>query len=875
MGEPRPSPAAGTQASACGVPELKAALTAGRERLRQDYLAQPRPERLLRDHARLVDETLRQAWRRLGLPPSVALVAVGGYGRGRLYPFSDVDLLLLLPRDTDPALNAKLETLIGMLWDIGLDVGHSVRTIPECLEQARQDLTVETTLLESRLLAGSGALFRQFTDQLRTAVDAAAFLQGKRLEQEQRHQRFQEAASNLEPNLKESPGGLRDLQTILWISRACALGGSWRELARQGVISGEEAVQLRRNERLLEDLRIRLHYLAGRREDRLLFDFQTALAREYGITDRGARRASELLMQRFYRAARVVSQLNVILLLNLEARIFPAPPEQPRVLNERFQVVNGLLEARQPDLFQQHPSAILESFLLLQEHPEIKGRNAATLRALWQATRRCGPQLRRDPESRRLFMEILRRPRGVTHELRRMHRYGVLGCYIPVFGRIVGQMQHDLYHVYTVDVHTLMVARNLRRFAVTEFAHEYPFCSRLMSEFERPEVLYLAALFHDIAKGRGGDHSTLGAVDAHRFCRRHDLSREDAQLVQWLIQHHLHMSAVAQKQDLSDPEVIARFARLVENERRLVALYLLTVADVRGTSPTVWNAWKAKLLEDLFRLTRRRLAGTEPARSSLLEARQEEALRELRLYAIPDDAHLKLWSQLDVVYFLRHEAQEIAWHTRVLNYRVDAREPVVKARLSPIGEGVQVMIYCPDRPELFARICDCFARIGFNIVEAKIHTTRHGYALDSFVVLDPENREQRYRDLMNYIEYELQQSVAGMAPLGAPPGGRLSRHLKHFPIEPEVEIRPDDYGVHRVLSIVAGDRPGLLSRVSRVLAAHQVNVHSARIHTLGERAEDTFLISGAALNDDKKVVRLETELIEALKTPAAPSPTGS
>ncbi|HSO06678.1 MAG TPA: [protein-PII] uridylyltransferase [Pelomicrobium sp.] len=843
----------------------KEALASGRAALRAAYRESPRPAVYLSRHARLVDRLLRDLWTDAGMPASAALVAVGGYGRAQLFPHSDVDVLILLPQAAEPALAERIETLVGALWDIGLDVGHSVRTIAECLEQAADDITVRTTLMESRLVSGSRRLFHGLREALDEALDVEGFFNAKRLEQEQRHQRYHEASTNLEPNLKESPGGLRDLQMILWISQACGSGTSWKELAGHGLIAEEEARQLRRTESLLQDLRIRLHELAGRREDRLLFDYQHRLAQEYHLASRGPRRASELLMQRYYRAAKVVAQLNVILLLNLEARISPPPPAEPEVLSERFQVVNGLLQARRDDLFVSDPRAILESFLLMQTHRGIKGRDAGTLRALWRSVRQVGPRLRRDPQSRRLFLDILRQPHGVTHELRRMHRYGVLGSYIPAFGRIVGQMQHDLYHVYTVDVHTLMVVRNLRRFALPEFAHEYPFCSRLMAEFERPEVLYLAALFHDIAKGRGGDHSTLGAVDARRFCRQHDLPKEDAELVAWLVRHHLVMSNVAQKQDLADPATIARFAGQVGSYRRLVALYLLTVADIRGTSPKVWNAWKAKLLEDLFRLTRHHLGGARPGAASLLETRRAEAQRLLRLYAVPDGAEDRLWSQLDVVYFLRHEPQEIAWHARLLNYRVDAAAPVVKARPSPIGEGVQVMVYCADRPELFARICDGFARINFNIMDAKIHTTRHGYALDSFLVMDPDNTPQHYRDLSTYIEYELTQHLADRAPLGPPPSGRMSRQMRHFPITPEVRVRPDDYGKHRVLSILAGDRTGLLSRVARVLLAHGVNVHSAKITTLGERADDTFLISGRRLDDDRDLVRLETELIEALR----------
>lgn len=492
--------------------------------------------------------------------------------------------------------------------------------------------------------------------------------------------------------------------------------------------------------------------------------------------------------------------------------------------------------------------------------------SAATLRALWRATRLITPAFRRDPQNRALFMDILRQPRGITHELRRMNQYGILGRYIPAFGRVVGQMQHDLFHVYTVDEHILMVLRNLRRFTVPEYAHEFPLCSRLISAFERPEILFLSALFHDIAKGRGGDHSRLGCADARRFCKLHGLDKTDAEMVAWLVGHHLTMSAVAQKQDLSDPDVIAAFAKMVGDERHLAALYLLTVADIRGTSPKVWNAWKGKLLEDLFRTARRYLTGGAGTLGEELQARQIEALRILRQHAIPENAHRALWAQLDEGYFLRHEAQEIAWHTRLLNRQVNSAQPVVKARLSAAGEGIQVMIYTPDRDDLFARICGFFERVNFNIVEAKIHTTRHGYALDSFLILDEENRTSHYRDLLSYIEYELAQRLLQDTPLEPPLQGRLSRHLKHFPIAPQVSIRPDEKGAYHILSVTAGDRPGLLSRIARVFVAHRIHLHTAKINTLGERAEDTFLIAGEELENPKAVIRLETDLLKQLET---------
>jgi [protein-PII] uridylyltransferase len=431
-------------------------------------------------------------------------------------------------------------------------------------------------------------------------------------------------------------------------------------------------------------------------------------------------------------------------------------------------------------------------------------------------------------------------------------------------------MQHDLFHVYTVDQHILMVLRNVRRFTMPEFAHEFPLCSELISGFERHWLIYIAALYHDIAKGRGGDHSHLGTEDVRAFAKRHGLSEEDTGLVAFLVEKHLAMSHVAQKQDVYDPEVIRAFAERVGSERRLVALYLLTVADVRGTSPKVWNGWKAKLLEDLFRAARKALTGATLERDAALAEKTAEATRLLRLYALSDAVKDRLWKQLDTAYFLRHDAQEIAWHTRSLHYRVDSPKPVVKARLAPFGEGLQVMIYTPDREALFARICGYFERAGFNIAEAKVHTTRNGYALDTFVVMG-QGSGVHYRDMLNLLETELAAELESEAPLAPPRGGRLSRRVRHFPISPSVDIRPDERGALYAMNIVAADRPGLLYGVARMLARYRINLQTARINTLGDRAEDVFLVSGEALANSKTVLQLEQDLLKELSLTPQPA----
>ena len=844
----------------------RADLAAARNDLKQAFLAKPDTPSLLREHSRLVDRVVRGIWKELAMPSHFALLAVGGFGRGQLFPHSDVDLLILLPADPDPAAAAAVEIYFAAVWDVGLEVAHAVRTLAECETEMAGDVTICTSLLEHRLLAGSRTLYDQFRRRFAAALDVRAFFSAKMLEQQQRHIKYHDAAYNLEPNVKESPGGLRDLQTVLWVARAAGFGKTWRELTHHGLMTTGEARAVARQERFIGAVRVRLHYLAQRREDRLVFDQQAALARELALSDAPNRRASEQLMQRYYRAAKLVRQVNTILLQNIHARLYPTATE-PKPIDAEFQRVDQLLDLRDDDLFARRPSAMLDAFLALQRHPELTGMSAGTLRALWRERHRIDVKFRRDPANRARFIQIFREARGLTHELRRMNLFGILGEYLPAFGRIVGQMQHDLFHVYTVDEHILMVIRNLRRFTEAQHAHEYPLCSRLIADFEHKEVLYLAGLFHDIAKGRGGDHSHLGAREAQRFCLQHAMPPDDAKLVGWLVEHHLAMSSTAQKQDIADPDVVAAFARKVGTERRLIALYLLTVADIRGTSPKVWNAWKAKLLEDLFHSTRAELAGGSALQTiqDSVQARQSEAKRLLRLYAVPDDAERALWRHLDTPYFQRHTADEIAWHARHLYWRVEKTEPVVKARLARDGAGLQVVVYLPDQKELFARVCGFFGRAGLSILEAKVHTTRHGYALDTFAIHDPSNPLASYRDTIQLVEFELKRRLAEHAPLEAPVEGRIPRQLKHFPLTPQIQMFPDDKGTHYILEVVAGDRPGLLARIAYVLAKANVNVASAKINTLGERAEDVFLIDGARLHDEHALLRLETALYEQMK----------
>ncbi|RQP23814.1 [protein-PII] uridylyltransferase [Piscinibacter terrae] len=822
--------------------------------------------RLVKALTKHVDGTLQDLWDHAMMPPGAALVAVGGYGRGELFPHSDVDVLVLLPpgeEHANDALKSSVEGFITACWDIGLEIGSSVRTVNECIEESQRDVTVQTALLESRYLCGSRRVFNDFRRANTAAMDPKAFLRAKTLEMRQRHLKFEDTPYSLEPNCKESPGGLRDLQVVIWVARAAGLGRTWTELASKGLITPFEVKQLQRNEGVLKLIRARLHMVAGRREDRLVFDLQTAVAESFGYAPTKGQRASEVLMKRYYWAAKAVAQLNQILMLNIEEQVNGLQDAPMRPINEKFLERGGMLEVATDDLYEHDPHAILETFLTYQTTVGPKGLSARTLRALYNARELMNSDWRHDPVNRATFMKMIQAHEGQTHAFRLMNQTSVLGRYLWVFRRIVGQMQHDLFHVYTVDQHILMVMRNVRRFLIPEHAHEYPFCSQLAAQFDRPWVLYVAALFHDVAKGRGGDHSDLGAKEVRRFCRDHGIESEDATLIEFLVKGHLTMSRIAQKEDLSDPDVIEAFARLVGTERRLTALYLLTVADIRGTSPKVWNAWKGKLLEDLYRLTLRALGGARPNMDAEIEARKQEARHTLNLYSLLPDTEAPLWKTLEISYFARHDAGDIAWHARSLYRFVESKEPIVRARLSSLGEGLQVLVYAPDRPDLFARICGYFDSAGFNILDAKVHTTRAGYALDTFQVISP-TLDQHYRDLISLVENQLAAALNQTGPLPEPSRGRLSRRVKSFPITPRVTLRPDERAQRWLLGVSTSDRSGLLYAIARVLARHHINLQLAKITTLGERVEDTFLIDGSALQQNKAQLEIESELLDAI-----------
>ena len=823
-----------------------------RQRTIARYEQNRRPDLLLRRLSHGVDRCLRALLLKHPLPKGAALCAVGGYGRQELYPESDIDLLIVLQHQPDALDAQRVEQLLAAMWDAGLKPAHAVRTVEQCLEEADADISTQTSLLEARWVAGVKATAFELRNRLYANLDPKAFYVAKRAEMRQRHQQYHDTPYALEPNCKESPGGLRDLQMLQWLAMAAGLGKSWKDIAESQLLTEAELRALERVSLAFMRLRVELHLLCGRAEDRLLFDIQPKLAEIYGFEATPDRLASEVFMQRYYWAARVVSQLNTILMLGLEERLFHADSVISTPIDNEFEIRNNRLALKSPQRLLQEPSLIFSTFLQWQRQPQLQGLSAQTLRALWHARRSIDDAFRQCPVNRSLFIQILQQPRGVTQALRLMTMLNILPRYLPVFRRIVGQMQHDLFHAYTVDQHTLMVIQNLNRFANAEFAIEHSLATQLATDFDNYWLLYVAALFHDIAKGRGGNHSELGAADAEVFCQDHQLSAEDTALIVKLVREHLSMSLVAQKRDISNPEVVAEFVKEIANLRHLNALYLLTVADIRGTSPTIWNSWKAKLLDDLYQLSRRALGEENFETSMVLAQRKSIAMSQLLQKGIPEADILNFWSILDVDYFLRHDSSDIVWHSSLLYGALLNPSPVIHSRPLGQGETRQILVYTVDRPELFMEICAFFDQYSLSIQDARIYTTQHGWALDSFVVLVPtalHNEAHFDRNLERQLLRFLETPRASKLPEAKEYIAANSSRARTFPVTPRFTLSPYQDGHIWRLNIVTADRKGLLFNLARVFAEHHIDLKSAKIMTLGERVEDSFLLHSEHLQD--------------------------
>ena len=824
--------------------------------------------------AQFIDEILRHAWLQYfdDTDKNIALVAVGGYGRGELHPHSDIDLLILLRKNPKPYKDA-IVAFTTFLWDIGLEVGHSVRTLKECVNESKRDITVATNMQEARLLCGPDDLFEEQKTLTgpKKIWPSNKFFEEKVKEQHLRHLKFHDTAYNLEPNIKDGPGGLRDIQVIGWVAKRHFAAETLHDLVTHNFLTEKEYQALHEGQAFLWQIRYGLHLIAKRREDRLLFDHQRTLATKFGYRDDSKSRGVEKFMKQYYRTIMELNRLNEMLLQLFSEDILDKHiSRKPIRLNKRFQIRKGYLEAVAETTFRLYPFALLEVFLLMAQHPEIKGVRANTIRLIREHRYLIDASFRSDVRCSSLFMEILRQPRGITHELRRMNRYGILAAYIPLFGNIVGQMQHDLFHVYTVDEHTLMVIRNLRRFTVDEHRQEFPLCSQLMQELPKQELIILAALFHDIAKGRGGDHSELGASDAAAFCRQHGLSEYDSRLVSWLVSQHLIMSSTAQRKDISDPQVVHDFASLVGDLNHLNYIYLLTVADIRGTSSTVWNSWKDSLLRELYYATRSALHRGlhDPVRASENIAENKvEARLKLTKSNITDALLDSLWQRFEDEYFLRYSADEIAWHAEGILNTAETDLPLILIRHASLRGGTEIFIYNREHDRMFAHITGTLEQLGLTIADARILASKDGYILDTFVALDesgqPVTDQYRLKDLLKRLQARLREPQMELPK----PLQQLGRQTKAFTVPTDVQFWMDKNNQRTAMQVTARDRPGLLSRIARALLDCNVLLQNAKVATYGERAEDIFYITdkdGTPITDESIHTCLRETIVKYL-----------
>ena len=870
------------------------ALTLGAERVHRRFEAGAAASELLAGRTAVVDRVLRRLWAREGAAfDGLALLAVGGYGRVELHPRSDIDIAVLLPRAADAALEARLSAWVTSLWDLGVDIGHSVRTISDCEREAAADLTVITNLMEARLLAGDPAL----PAMMRRVLDTdrmwppREFLKAKLAEQDARRERFHTNAYRLEPNVKESLGGLRDFQTLAWVCQRQFGRPGLAPLVDSGLLDAEELSTVEQGLELIWMIRYLLHHLAGRCEDRLLFDYQRDIAQALGHRrdsadgesdgpgtggrQQGGNQDIEALMQRYYRTVMVLQRLAEIVLQGLGGIISGRAASAPVVpVGHRYRLRNGYLGVLDEQTFVHYPPALLEIFVAFGQTPEAEGLRADTVRLIRKHLPLINDRFRSDPQVKALFLEIFVRPKKLTRTIRMMNRYGVLAAYLPAFDAIVGRMQYDLFHVYTVDEHTINVVQNLRRFTLPAFADEYPHCSEIAMRLERPATLMLTGLFHDIAKGRGGDHSILGAEDAAVFAEGHGMDVRDADLLAWTVRHHLLMSMTTQGKDIDDPAVQLEFARTVGSLERLDHLYLLTVADIRATNPELWNSFKESLLRSLHRHARLILERglDDPLEEAAVIARREQrTLGALSAVAAADPRRESLWESLGESYFRQYQPAEIARHTEILLAAGATPGPLVAVHDSPVRGATEILIYTPDDDALFVLIATVLEMLGLDVLSATIGTTVGGQALDTFQVLeagdtigDGGRREE--------IRLALREALAAPRDIPALATRRRSRRLSHFDVSTRVDFE-DVEGTAPVeggcteLRITAADRPGILSSIGRVLLAEGLTVHAARIATLGERIDDVFFIgmaNGGPVDEPDVRDRLTAALVERL-----------
>jgi len=859
-------------ASSTPLKVFKETLKQGHQILNESFEAGISVKELVPKRAWLVDQLLIRAWRFKITSEKISLVAVGGFGRGELHPCSDIDLMVLIPPRLNKESSQEVEKFIVFLWDIGLEVGHSVRTIKDCIREAKNDITIATNIMESRLIQGDKNLYKKMLDSTgpnkiwRTKI----FFEAKWGEQIQRHIKFNNTSYSLEPNIKEGPGGLRDIQMVGWVAKRHFGANRLHDLVKHKFLTKEEFQILDKGQIFLWKIRFGLHYLTGRREDRLLFDHQRLLAELFGFKGEG-NSGVEQFMKMYYQTVRELSRLNEILLQHFqEAIIYAKRKEKIKPLNKRFQVRNDFIEVCNNNIFNNFPFSLLELFLLIQQNPSIKGVRASTIRLVRKSVYLIDEKFRKDIRNRSLFMEIIRQPRHVGHELRRMHNYGVLSNYLPAFGAIEGRMQFDLFHVYTVDEHILFVVRNMRLFGLPENADKYPLCKDILERLPKRELLYLAGLFHDIAKGQGGDHSELGAKDAFEFCKLHDLSDYDAKLVAWLVEKHLIMSKTAQREDTSDPEVINKFAAKVGDRAHLNYLYLLTVADIQGTNPELWNSWKEALFTDLYNKTHlalRRGLENPINKSERLQETKQKAAALIKQYIQSKIEINKFWELLGDDYFIRYSPDEIAWHTSSIVNKKNLNLPLIQVKEKTSRGGTEIFIYMQDQDYIFAITTKALDQLGLNIVDARIITSSDEYTLDSYTVLEEDGNIINGKHRKNEITETLQHELSSLSTLPQDKWQRRVRKLQHFSHPTTVSFTPDEKNNRTIMEVTAADRPGFLSRIGTAMAFCGTRLQSAKIATYGARVEDIFFITDKKNNmitDEIKFECLRNSIVDTL-----------
>ena len=815
----------------------------------------------LNNHSLLIDKALKKLWEQLDFKNTASLIACGGYGRQELFPYSDIDLLILTPKNFNSSLNQKIEQFITLAWDLGLRIGHSVRNINETKREIKKDITVQTNLLEGRYLNGDRALYKELKKIVNNTLIPKSFYAGKLKEQDHRHQKYNQSAYQLEPNIKESPGGLRDLQMIQWIGKSHIAKFNLQKLNQRKYLDKQNYQKLIKTDLFFKNLRILLHITAKQNEDRLLFDYQNQLGLLLKYKNSPYKKRSELFMRDVYKAINFTTYINEVLLKKLNPK---TNTKIKKIKNNKFLVIQDeYLEISQNYKKKSITPYIFDVFITFQNHTSLKSLGPKLMILLQNSSKEINESFRKNKNQQQKFLSILKSDDKVNRTLRIMNKCNLIGAYIPAFGKIVSQMQHDLFHIYTVDEHILNVIRNLRRFAKDELKHEFPDCYDLFKNYKNKYILYLAALFHDIAKGRGGDHSELGAKDVDQFSKLNYLPSEDHRLIKWLVQSHLIMSHTAQKLDLSDPSVIQDFAKKVTNKENLISLYLLTVADIRATSPHVWNQWKAILLKNLFKYTLNYLDQDKLSHEDSITERKEKAALILDNYNIKNYHYKTLWENFGKNYFYRYTEEEIAWQTRLLFSHTAPAKPIIRVRHRPNGEGIEVLIYQKNSAHIFNKTCHFFDEIGYNIAAAKIFTTKHDFALNLFDLLDANPKSVSYEGLFKYIENELTRRLEENKETKPTKLSERSRQATHHSFDTKISISQTEQPSIYQLDVITDDRNGLLSLISDQLSKEDISINHAKINTLGSRVEDTFLIAYKDNQVFKKIK--QDQLIRKLK----------